>query len=203
MEEDHSKFSAAIVATELAASTFSVEMLSFIRNSLVSDDGTVNQQNHPPTIEFSSAKRIKLENATPSNKQSQQPASDPLPSCPQPESLQHDAAVTSEQSMQQQKQQQQKPSSPDQTLSLLSSPLALPPIPLPQSQFMQSSAASMTNSYKLSIPQQPHALSLMIGYAGAGMPSDQSSKFCQEFPGSEGGFYNQSSVPASSAISQQ
>ncbi|KAI3976071.1 hypothetical protein MKX01_016754 [Papaver californicum] len=123
-----------------------------------SDEGIVSQQNHPsPTIEFSSAKRITLENAILSDKQSQEPASDPLPSFPQPESLQHDAAVTSEQSMQQQKQQQQKPPSPDQTLSSSSLPLVLPPTPLPQSQFMQSSAASMTSaphSYELSIPQQ-------------------------------------------------
>ncbi|KAI3859069.1 hypothetical protein MKX03_015059 [Papaver bracteatum] len=177
MEEDTSKSAAAIVA-----SASSVEMLSFV-HSLASNDGIVNQQNHPP-IEFSSLKRIKLENATPSGIQSQQPASDPLPSCPHPEPLQHDAAVTSEQSM-----QQQKPPSPDPILSSSSSPLTLPPTPLPQNQFMQSSAASMTSA--------PNS------YAVAGVPSDQPTKLCQEFPGSEGGFYNQSSVPASSAISQQ
>ncbi|XP_026377281.1 uncharacterized protein LOC113271597 [Papaver somniferum] len=176
MEEDTSKSAAAIVATELT--------VSFVHNSLASNDGIVNQQNHPPPIEFSSLKRIKLENVTPSGIQSQQPASDPLPSCPHPEPLQHDAAVTSEQSM-----QQQKPPSPDPILSSSSLPLTLPPTPLPQSQFMQSSAASMTSA--------PNS------YAVAGVSSDQPSKFCQEFPGSEGGFYNQSSVPASSAISQQ
>ncbi|KAI3966478.1 hypothetical protein MKW92_024773 [Papaver armeniacum] len=184
MEEDTSKSAAAIVATELTASASSVEMLSFVHNSLASNDGIVNQQNHPPPIEFSSLKRIKLENATPSGIQSQQPASDPLPSCPHPEPLQNDAAVTSEQSM-----QQQKTPSPDPILSSSSLPLTLPPTPLPQSQLMQSSAASMTSA--------PNSCAV------AGMPSDQPSKFCQEFPGSEGGFYNQSSVPASSAISQQ
>lgn len=180
MEEDTAKSAAAIVATELTASASSAEMLSFVHNSLASNDGTVNQQN-PPPIEFSSLKRIKLENATPSGIQSQQPATDPLPSCPHPEPLQYDAAVTSE--------QQQKPPSPDPILSSSSLPLTLPPTPLPQSQFMQSSAASMTSA--------PNS------YAVAGVPSNQLSKFCQEFPGSEGGFYNQSSVPASSTISQQ
>ncbi|MCL7045296.1 hypothetical protein MKW94_025204 [Papaver nudicaule] len=204
-KEDTSRSAAAVVAVEFAASTSSVEMLSFVCNSLASEDGNSNQQNHPsPTIEFSSAKRIKLENATPSNIQSQQPAPEHLSSCPHPESLQHNAAVTSEQSV-----PQQKPPSPHQNLSSSSSPLALPPTRLPQSQFMQSSAASMTsapNSFEMSIPQQPLAQSPMIGYAVAGMPSDQSSKFCHEFRPSEGGFRrfrNQSSVPASSAISQQ
>ncbi|KAL7190180.1 hypothetical protein ACSBR2_022458 [Camellia fascicularis] len=175
------KATAAAVAAKLTASTSSAQMLSYVLSSLASE-GVIGNTMKESSSDFTSEKRIKLENDHPAYIPSQN-SQPPVPPYPHPDSLQHGVPITT-----QELTANEQPPPP-------SSPPPLPPLPpmqpYPLPHFMQ------TTPYGYGVTQQQPLP--MPGYPFTAPPTNP----YQSFQGSEGGFYSQPSSLPMAPISRQ
>ncbi|CAJ1788975.1 unnamed protein product [Sphenostylis stenocarpa] len=196
IEEDTRKSAAAAVAAKLTASTSSAQMLSYVLSSLASE-GVIGNQS---SADYHSEKRTKLENDQQSFIPSQNPQQS-LPSFSLPDSIQHNAPTTNQQST---------PNEPPPPPSSSPPPLPPPPPP-PMSQypvppFMQTAGSISSMAYSYGMTQQPS----MVVYPGVGTSLNGVSTFTpppmstyQGFQGSDGNYYNQASSMPMTPISRQ
>ncbi|KAK7377628.1 hypothetical protein VNO80_03057 [Phaseolus coccineus] len=190
VEEDPRKSAAAAVAAKLTASTSSAQMLSYVLSSLASE-GVIGNQS---SADYHSEKRTKLENDQPSFMPSQNPQQ-PLPPFSLPESIQHNAPTTNQQST---------PNEPPPPPS--SSPPPLPPPPPPISQypvppFMQTAGSISSMAYSYGMTQQPSIAAYPVVGASTFTPPPMGTY--QGFQGSDGNYYNQPSSMPMAPISRQ
>jgi regulator of Ty1 transposition protein 103 len=191
-EEDPRKSAAAAVAAKLTASTSSIQMLSCVLSSFAASEGVIGNPMTESSAEFHSGKRTKLENGQPSYVPSQNPQQPPPPFSFS-ETTQHSASTSNEQYT----PNDQPPPPPS------SSPPPLPPLPptpqqYPVQPFMQTVGSVNNMAYNYGVMQQQPS---MATYPAAGVAMNNVSPFTppmnayQGFQGSDGNYYNQSSVP--------
>ncbi|BAT84769.1 uncharacterized protein HKW66_Vig0044590 [Vigna angularis] len=191
IEEDPRKSAAAAVAAKLTASTSSAQMLSYVLSSLASE-GVIGNQS---AADYHSEKRTKLENDQPSFMPSQNPQQ-PLPPFSLPDSIQHNAPTTNQQST---------PNEPPPPPSSSPPPLPPPPPPpmsqYPVPQFMQTAGSISSMAYSYGMTQQP----TMTAYPGVGASTFTPPPMgtYQGFQGSDGNYYNQPSSMPMAPISRQ
>ncbi|XP_045797276.1 histone acetyltransferase KAT6A [Trifolium pratense] len=191
-EEDPRKSAAAAVAAKLTASTSSIQMLSCVLSSFAASEGVIGNPMTESSAEYHSEKRTKLENGQSSYVPSQNPQQ-PLPPYSLSETTQHNASTSNEQYT----PNDQPPPPPS------SSPPPLPPLPpapqqYPVPQYMPTVGSVNNMAYNYGVMQQQPS---MATYPAVGVAMNNASPFTppmnayQGFQGSDGNYYNQSSVP--------
>ncbi|KAA8548262.1 hypothetical protein F0562_004477 [Nyssa sinensis] len=193
------KSAAAVVAAKLTASTSSAQMLTYVLSSLASD-GVIGNSLKDSSSDYPSEKRPKLENDHPSYILPSNPQA-PVPPFPQPDSLQHNVPITSQES------------SPTEQPPPPSSPPPLPPLPplqpYPVAQFMQTAGSITSVPYGYG-PIQRQPPPPMPSYTPIGALINCVSPFAAapripypSFQGFEGGFYRPPSSLPMAPISRQ